>query len=1179
MARYPRRIPLLLGVALLLGPTSRAAAADWPVPRGPSREPEPYRYDATAWKQVPREFLDDAPACTLYAGLNHLVEADGTAETVTHEVTRFNGRKGIERLGDFHNIRYDPSFQKLTLNEARVHKAGGRAVPIEPAHVQLRDVRSDYQVYDHDKQLVISFPNLEVGDVIEVKWTVRGRNPEYAGQFFTRYTFGDDRHPVVRDELRVCLPKDRLLKYAAVGGRLEPRAREAGKYRLYQWAATDRRPLPRDENRPSREDLRLQVACSTFASWEEVGRWKQKVRAGCWECTDEVRNVVREVTRGLETPAEKARALTYWVRRHIRYVAVGVHHAFTPHAPAAVLANRYGDCKDQSQLLAVLLREAGVPVALVTLGALDDGQVLEDVPSPWGTHAILLVTLDGKDHWIDTTASLAGWDYLPRDDRDRLCYLTPAPSKDESQPFLYLKRTPPLTPELNRTEQTTEMWVGADGSSRSTRTVTYHGSAALVRREDWVEVPDGERRRLVAAELQDANSKTRLSRLVVDEPKLKDFDRPVSARMVFEVPGHFGGEPEREGSLTDSKVWANLLSYNLDHDRRVALDLWAPFESRHCYVLHLPPAYRLDAPPREQKVISKWGAFRLAVKADPSDPRTLELEFDTRLDKVRVEPADFDEFRRFQEQVARHYRVWLTLKPAQDLEETPLLEAILALAPDDSASAAVLARLYLKKNLFADARRVLERARHYRPDEAGLWELTVKAADGPEEEEAAYREMLRRFPGELRYATALGAVLINRGRYDAARAVLEPVAEGANAEGRGQAHYQLARGSLRRGQPDLAHRHLEAAGKADPDSLGSTAALLFQGLVCEKLGRTKDAVRHYRRLLQKEEANTEALTALIRLALAADDRAGALDYLRRYTVAVGDDFEGLVSAADWHLKLGRYDDAFELAGRSRERKFHATAQRVLGLVHLRRGDLEKAVYHLDKADLDAEVLEGLVRGHLGLGNLHEAELRAGQRGKVAEPTEKLTRLCDRTVALGQRWTALRKAVRVPAGKEESWGAVIGRLVCAEHFCETGDPTRAEVLLAGCFADGVELGPAHALRAQLALEKGRLAKAFADAERAIALGPVETRGFLVRGRVRLERGAEGALTDLARAVEISQRKNALALHWLAAALAQAGHRDQALAAQREAVKLKPEDKELLDQLRDLEERGQPPTPKP
>ena len=35
----------------------------------------------------------------------------------------------------------------------------------------------------------------------------------------------------------------------------------------------------------------------------------------------------------------------------------------------------------------------------------------------------MLVTLDGIDHWIDTTVSLAGWDYLPVGDRNRLCYV------------------------------------------------------------------------------------------------------------------------------------------------------------------------------------------------------------------------------------------------------------------------------------------------------------------------------------------------------------------------------------------------------------------------------------------------------------------------------------------------------------------------------------------------------------------------------------------------------------------------------------------------------------------------------------------------------------------------------------------------------------------------------------
>src|SRR5205807_1024341 len=137
--------------------------------------------------------------------------------------------------------------------------------------------------------------------------------------------------------------------------------------------------LPQDGDLPSKEDLRLQVACTTFPSWAEVGAWKQKLRADCWECTPAIRKVVREVTRDLPTPREKAAALTYWVRRRIRYVSAGVGHGYTPHRPAQVLANLFGDCKDQAQLLAVMLRELGLLVWLVTLGTLDDGQVLPEV--------------------------------------------------------------------------------------------------------------------------------------------------------------------------------------------------------------------------------------------------------------------------------------------------------------------------------------------------------------------------------------------------------------------------------------------------------------------------------------------------------------------------------------------------------------------------------------------------------------------------------------------------------------------------------------------------------------------------------------------------------------------------------------------------------------------------------
>jgi tetratricopeptide (TPR) repeat protein len=108
-----------------------------------------------------------------------------------------------------------------------------------------------------------------------------------------------------------------------------------------------------------------------------------------------------------------------------------------------------------------------------------------------------------------------------------------------------------------------------------------------------------------------------------------------------------------------------------------------------------------------------------------------------------------------------------------------------------------------------------------------------------------------------------------------------------------------------------------------------------------------------------------------------------------------------------------------------------------------------------------------------------------------------------------------------------------------------------------------------LRGLLALEQGLLRKAISEAERAVVLDPQCAVGYYVRGRVRLERGTNGALADLEKAVVLGERKDAVALNWLAAALFQAGRRTEAVAAQREAVKLKPGDEQLADQLREWE----------
>ncbi len=1166
---HKHRLSRYFLVLLIIGciTTATRAADKWPVPLGPSHEPNPFHYDPKLWKDVPKNYVDDAAACILYANSTYIVEPDGTIETIVHDVTRLNGRKGIEKLGEYRNNAYDPSYETLTLNAAVIQMADGHDAPIEARDVQLRDVATDYQVYDHQKQLIISFPHLEVGDVFDVKWTIRGKNPEHAGHFFTRYTFGDVTYPCVTDELCVRLPKTMPFKYASFVGKIEPQRTEDKEQVTYLWKSVHNERLPEDENMPSKEDLRAGVACSTFPSWEAVGKWKMDLRREAWICSADVQGTAKDAIKGQSDPIAKARALTYWMRRNIRYVSSGETHDYTPHRPSEILANRYGDCKDTSQLLAVMLREAGVKVELATLGARDDGQVLEAVPSPWGTHAILVATIAGKEHWIDTTSSLAGWDFLPHDDHDRLCYIV------DDKGAIRLERTPALTADDNRIVQATNVYVASDGSSRCERDVTAFGHAALVERDAYLEVPVGECRRQVAAELQDANSKARLIHLSIDEASLRDFDSAVKAHIVFSIDDQFTGEVDKEGGVSDNKVWAKFLAYNLDYDRETPMEFYSPFESRHRYIIHLPPVLTLDAAPADETVRSAWGEFSRKVDIG-DDNRTVSIEFVTRLNKARVEPSEFEAFHKFHDEVNRYYRVWLTLKPTRDLADAPMLEGLLALAPDDADAAASLVHIYHNGGKGADARRVLRRALFYHPGEQTLLELNVKTAKTTQQETDAQRELVRRFPEEQRYVIELGTLLVDQGLHDQARAVLTPATSHGTPVHRAQAYYQLARDRYRKDELESALKNLERAEKIDPNAVNAARTSLLKGLILEDMKRPDDAALAFEMVLTQDHDSPQALDALIRMALAGGKQAEALSYLRRYIVAVGDDFQGLLKAADYALRMQRWNDAFDLASQARDQKFHEQAQRILGLVYLHRRQYAQAAEHLQKADPDSEVLVGLVRANLALGALREAAYQAEKAGSLTKRGPELSADVERVHRLLQRREALAKALPASAGKEGDWAEALDRVVCAEDFSEEGgSPDEVIARIEPIFAKGLEMGPACALRARAEFGKGRLTAALAEAERAVKLSPRDAAGYYVRGLVHTERAdLPGALADLEKAGKLMAAPNAEVLHAWASALHSSGRLPEALDAEQKAVKLKPKNKEMIDQLHRFEKEA-------
>src|SRR5262249_23473518 len=154
--------------------------------------------------------------------------------------------------------------------------------------------------------------------------TVRGKNPEFAGHYFSRYTFGDDAIPVARDEVHVVLAKGKAFHWGTANGKVEPEMRtlkDGSKH--YQWQTRDRLPNPKEEHHPSREALGTRLTFTPFPDWQAVADWKENLRKDCWVCSEDVRKTVRDIIKSKTTAEEKAKTLTYWVRQNIRYISRG----------------------------------------------------------------------------------------------------------------------------------------------------------------------------------------------------------------------------------------------------------------------------------------------------------------------------------------------------------------------------------------------------------------------------------------------------------------------------------------------------------------------------------------------------------------------------------------------------------------------------------------------------------------------------------------------------------------------------------------------------------------------------------------------------------------------------------------------------------------------------------------
>jgi tetratricopeptide (TPR) repeat protein/transglutaminase-like putative cysteine protease len=330
-------------------------------------------------------------------------ENDGSDVSETEAVIRIQSQAGVQAFGQL-VFGYSSATEKLEVEYVRVRKPDGQVVvtPESTAQDFAPDVLKEAPMYSDYRQRHISVAALEPGDTLEYRTVTRVITPLAAGNFWYEYTFPKGV-AVTENRLEIDIPKARDVKLKTP--KRQPEIHDTGDRRTYTWVVKDIRP-DRDKNRDEvDEEAGPDVQLTTFTDWKQIAHWYAQLQGERMSVDDSVRKKATELTKGADTPAEKARRLYDFVARSVRYVSISLGVGrYQPHAASEVLQNGYGDCKDKHTLLAALLRVEGIqsyPVLIGSARKLD-----ADVPSPAQFDHVITAARLGTEPaltWLDST--------------------------------------------------------------------------------------------------------------------------------------------------------------------------------------------------------------------------------------------------------------------------------------------------------------------------------------------------------------------------------------------------------------------------------------------------------------------------------------------------------------------------------------------------------------------------------------------------------------------------------------------------------------------------------------------------------------------------------------------------------------------------------------------------------
>ncbi|MDQ8003347.1 MAG: transglutaminase domain-containing protein [Pedobacter sp.] len=306
--------------------------------------------------------------------------------------------KGLETYKQY-NISYN-SDQTLIVEAAETIKSNGTKTPAE----------------QNDNQLV--FTNLEVGDVINIRYKLRNYNVgSLTSHFWTSFYFSHGSR-YINHKYSLLISKNKKFNHKFSLEDIPAKKVDADEFDLYKWEATNTAGMIYEDKMPPLDDVANILYISTIPDWQFVSNWYNNLATAKARSSYEIRTLTDELFAGQKpTELQKVKKIFQYITQNISYSSVSFRQSgIVPQSPATVINSRIGDCKDVSTLFVAMCKQVGVDAELVLVKTRDNGQNTLLLPSIDFNHCIAKANIGGTEHYIELTSNVLPFSSFSNDD-------------------------------------------------------------------------------------------------------------------------------------------------------------------------------------------------------------------------------------------------------------------------------------------------------------------------------------------------------------------------------------------------------------------------------------------------------------------------------------------------------------------------------------------------------------------------------------------------------------------------------------------------------------------------------------------------------------------------------------------------------------------------------------------